>query len=440
VTLFRAERRDAVASGSPTYNPFENPSTPLASVGFDTVWGGDNTDAGQNVTVDTATSLPIVYRCISLISTVVAGCTVNVFKSPNQDPIRVPVLDPGNRATTYTQFELFELIVAYLAAWGDSFTFKKRDGFDSIIDLKPIYPDLVQVKPGPDGHKIFLVKRVRPDGTVSPNEKPQVFTYFEVMHIPGLGYNGLTGMSPIKLAAQAIGTGIAADKLAARFYGSGSQLGGIIKVKAPLRNQAQAEGIKNRWMSKNAGVAHAGDVAVLDAETDFQSITIPPDQLQFLESRRWQTTEIARMFGIPPHLVGDVEKSTSWGTGIEQQNIGFVAYTISSYTKRIEQRITREIVGTRGQYAEFDLTDLMRGSTSERYTAYVSSAGGPWMTRNEVRARENMQPLPDPEYDELLPPPGIAPTGEGEPEDDSQPDDSQPDNAPQPDDKPRGAK
>lgn len=410
MSLFRpAETRGAIASGSPTYNPFENPSTPLASIGLDGVFGVSNTDSGESVTVDTATCLPIVYRCISLLSTVIAGCPIEVYRLRDEEPISNPLLDPANDAMTYTQFELWELVVAYLCGWGNAHVFKKRDAYDRIIDLKPIYPGLVSTKLDEDGNKIFLVKRVNADGSIDNEGKPQTFTDFEIMHIPGLGYNGLEGFSPISLMSQTLGTALAADKLAARFYGHGSMLGGIIKVKAPLRNQAQAEGIKARWMARNAGVAHSGDVAVLDAETDFQSITIPPDQLQFLESRRWQTTEIARMFGIPPHLVGDVEKSTSWGTGIEQQNIGFVAYTISGWTNRIEQRVTREVVNVRGQKAEFNLDRLMRGSTQERYQAYMQAAGGPWMTRNEVRVAENKKALKDPEYDKLLPPQGIGP-------------------------------
>lgn len=416
MTLFQPETRDAVATGSPTYNPFENPSLPLASVGLDNVFGRSNNDAGQSVTVDTATCVPTVYRCINLLSTVIAGCPVQVFRGAEKESVKNPLLDIYNPDMTYTQFELWELVVTYLCTFGNAYVLKKRDVLNRIIDLKPIYPGVVEVKlDRPGGHKLFLVKRLKEDGTIDPSKLPQVFTDYEVMHVAGFGLDGLTGLSPIQLAAQSIGTALAADKLAAKFYSSGSQLGGILKIKAPLRDQAQAEGIKGRWMSKNAGVAHAGDVAILDAETDFQSVTIPPDQLQFLESRRWQTNEIARMFGVPPHLVGDVEKSTSWGTGIEVQNVGLITYTASSYTKRIEQRITREIVATRGQVAEFDLTDLMRGSTMERYQALSVAVGGPWMSRNEARVSENKAPKDNPEYNELLPPQGIGPQeGDGD--------------------------
>src|SRR5215469_5406179 len=353
MTLFRpTERRDVVVSGSPTFNPFENPSVPLAAVGLDSVFSAGDSDSGESVTIEKSMVIPTVYRCVSVISTVVAGCPLNVYRRPNAESMRVSVLDPDNRDTTYTPFELWELVTAYIALYENAYVFKKRDPlYDTIIDLKPIRPDLVEVKLDREsGRKIFLVKKIRPDGSVNDSDKPQVFSDWEIMHISGLGLNGLCGMAKGSLAKQALGTALAADKLAARFYKSGTMLGGIIKVKAPLANQAQAEGIKARWMQKNAGVGHAGDVAVLDAETDFQDITIPPDQLQFLESRRWQTTEIARWWGVTPHLVGDVEKSTSWGSGIEEQTQGFISFTVESFTARSEQRATREVVNTRGWY------------------------------------------------------------------------------------------
>jgi HK97 family phage portal protein len=112
-----------------------------------------------------------------------------------------------------------------------------------------------------------------------------------------------------------------------------------------------------------------------------------------LESRRWQTVEIARWFGIPPHLLGDVEKSTSWGTGIEQQNIGFVAYTLRPWLNRIEQRVTREVVEPATQYAEFLIDGLLRGDTAERYAAYSTGIQWGFITRNEARVKENLVPL-----------------------------------------------
>ena len=384
MSLFRPIERRTVFTGSPTYNPFENPAIPLSSVGLDGIFSTQN-DSGERVTVDRALTLPVVYRCVGVISTVVAQCPLLVYKLPGQKLVRFPLLDVGNDDTTFTPYELFQLVSAHRALWGNVFVRKIRNGGGGIADLKPLYPGAVEVKLDEDGNKIFEIKQN--DGSVV------VKTTFEIMHIPGLGYDGLRGLSPIALAAQSLGISLAGDKLAAKFYKSGSHLGGIIKVKAPLKDQEQAEGVKRRWMSKNAGLTNAAEVAILDAETDFQSITIPPDQLQFLESRRWGTTEIARLFGLPPHIVGDVEKSTSWGTGIEQQNIGMVTYTIADYTTSIEQRVTREVIATRGQYGEFDLGRLMRGSTKERFEAYHTAANSGWVTGNEIRAWENMAPL-----------------------------------------------
>lgn len=420
MALFRpsvTERRSGFTF-SGTYNPFENPAVPLASVALDNFGAGTGNDAGQIVTQDSAAAIATFYRCMFLLSSVVAGCPIEVYRKRDHEQIDNPLFDPANDTLTYTQFELVQLIMVYRLAWGDSFVYKKRDGLDRIVDLKPLYPGLVKVdlqaERDPDtgkmvAHKVFKVKRTKPDGGIDETAQPQIFTDWEIMHIPGLGYDGLQGLPVTKLMSQTLGTAMAADKLAARFYSSGTQLGGIIKVKAPLTSQTQAEGIKSRWMQKNAGVGHAGEVAILDAETDWQSITIPPEQLQFLESRRWQTTEIARWFGVPPHLVGDVERSTSWGTGIEQQNLGLHAYTLSGHTTPIEQRLTREVVATRGQFSKFNLDSLMRGSTTERYQALLTATGGPWMTRNQARISENMKPLEGKEYDELLPPQGIGP-------------------------------
>ena len=398
MALFRTgyEQRDFY--GSPTYNPFNNPAVPLQSVAFDSVYGllqHNNNSSGETVTPDTALGLPTVWRCVGLLATVIAGCPLTVYRNPNKDVIRVPSLDLMNPGTRYTPWELWELVVVHLALWGNAYIKKIRNEAGAIIDLLPIYPGFVGVKSCPrDGHhltgKSFRVEQHDPDG------KSTGFKYYgdwDILHIPGMGYDGLVGLSPLQVAAQTYGTTLAADKLAAKFFSSGSHLSGIINVKAPLASQTQADEIKRRWQNVNAGVGHAGTVAVLDAETTFQPLTIPPDTLQFLESREWQAGEIAKMYGIPPHLIGDTEKSTSWGAGLEVQNQAFVSYTVGGWTSRIEQRVTREVVNTRGQYSAFDLTELMKGSMTERFQAYALGIQWGWLTRNEARINEDRVPM-----------------------------------------------
>lgn len=401
MSLFQRETR---ANQGATQNPFENPSVPLSSVALDSVFGQlSKTDAGESATVDTSISLPIVWRCVSLLSTIVGGCPIRTYRNPGKIEQFPKLLDQGNNTMLYTQYELWELVQVHLCLFGNAFVLKIRGAADQIIDLRPIVPSRVTVKIEKDsGEKIFEVKRYKPDGTEDTARGPAILTTYEVMHIPGLGYDGLTGLAPIAMMARTIGTAIAGDKLAAKFYSKGTMLSGIINVKAPLANQTQADSIRNRWIQKSGGTGHAAEVAVLDAETAFQPLTIPPDQLQFLEARRWETTEIARWFGIPPHLVGDVEKSTSWGAGIEQQNTAFVSYTINGWTKRIQQRVTREIIAVNKQYCEFDLDTLLRGDMAERFEAYNLAINAGWMNRNEARGKENMEPAD--QLDEYLMP------------------------------------
>lgn len=399
------ERRDV----NGIHNPFENPSVPLSSIGLDSVFGASqNTDSGVTITTDSAMAIPTVFRCVGLMSTVIAGCPIKTFKNPGKVEQFPAILDYSNNAMLYTQFELWELVVAHLCLWGNCYVLKVRrdsklapDGrrvpknhpaAAQIIDLRPISPDRVDVKLE-DGNKIFVVEQVNKHGQPAPELPKVTYTTYEIMHIAGMGYDGIRGLSPIMMAKQTLGTSVAADKLAARFYNKGTLLSGVINVKAPLADQNQADEIRRRWIQKNGGLDPAHEVAVLDAETSFQPLTIPPEALQFLESRRWQTNEIARMYGIPPHLVGDVEKSTSWGTGIEQQNVGFVSYTVSGWTNRIEQRVTREVVNVNKQYSEFDMSRLLRGSMSERFAAYAIAVQWGWLTRNEARRKENMEPI-----------------------------------------------
>jgi HK97 family phage portal protein len=312
-----------------------------------------------------------------------------VFNRKDRSPVLVKCLDPSNPDTTYTRFELVELMLAHLLLWGNAFVRKIRDSGGRIIDLRPMNPALVKVKVLA-GEKIFVVTKPGVNGSPSVNVP---LTTYEIMHVPGLGYDGLQGVSVLEYANRTLNTTSAADRLASRFYSKGTQLTGVINVKAPLDDQEQADAIRKRWLQKNAGLGNSSEVAVLDAETTFQPITIPPDQLQFLESRSFQRTEIATWFGVPPFLVNDNDKMTSWGAGIEQVNTMFVCYTLQQWLERVAMRMTRELVQPAVQYAEFVTDHLLRGTAAERAVGYGSAIQWGWMTRNEVRAKENLEPI-----------------------------------------------
>lgn len=393
MSMFGRDRRDSF-TGQADYNPFERPSMPLASLALDGILGsGVNNDSGETVDPVRGLGVPTAYRCISIIATVVASCTLNTVDSNGVET----VWQPWQNLLSYTPYEIAELIVTHLAGWGNFYAFPVLQR-GTLIDLQPIYPGNVSVL-RIKGKKIFRVRKQVPvNGTnPAPNSPPgdngeyKDYTEDEVFHIPFLGFDGLQGMSPIMAAAQTMGTSMAADRLAARFHSRGQQLGGIVKVKVPLASQDQADAIKYQWRTSHGGVRNAGDVAVLDSETDFQPVTINPDSLQLLESRGWQMQEVARIFGVPLTMLST--NSTGYGDAIETQQVGFVTYTVRQYTDRIEQRVARQFL-PRGEKAAFDLDGLMRGSMLERFQAYNVGIAGGWMTREQPRVLENMPPLP----------------------------------------------
>lgn len=383
--LFRPSREPETRAN------FENPSISLSDASLIQMFEGAPTTAGPTVSESTAIGTTVaVYRAISLLSGLIAGLPLKAYRYADKSEVVVRCLeDPGYGRTP---FELWETVAVHLLGWGNAYVHKERNAFGAIENLVPINPARVRPKafrPGEllPGQAVKVYEVRQPDGTFEP------FTNYELMHIPGMSYDGVMGLSPIGVARQAIGTQMAADDLASRMFSNGNMTGGILTTDRAL-NQQQADAIKARWREKMQGARHAHDVAVLDAGMSFQKTMLAPEEAQFLQTRRWQTIEVARVFGIPPHLMGDVERSTSWGTGIEQQNIGLVAYTVRPWLVRIEQRVTAEIVTPKSQFAEFMVEGLLRGSIAERYAAYSTGIAMGFLTRNEVREKENMLPLP----------------------------------------------
>jgi HK97 family phage portal protein len=370
-------------------NPYENPSIPLTDAGLLDFFGGSPTDAGVSINEQTALKFSAVWRAVSLLSGLVAGLPLKTYRYSDKSEVLLrPLYRPSAVATP---FELWEQVMVHLLLWGNAYVHKVRNSYGSIVELRPIHPS--RVKPDlilpdtdsdPNAGKIFVV--TDKSGQAHP------YTTYEIMHIPGMGYDGIQGISPIAMARQSIAIGQAADTLAAKFYGNGTLLSGILTTDRVLQPE-QADALKVRWREKMSGLRHGHDVAVMDAGTKFQPIQIPPEDAQFLQTRRWQVIDVARWYGLPPHLLSDVEKSTSWGSGIEQQNMGLVTFTLKAWLTRIEQRVTWEVVEPTTQYAEFLVENLLRGDAVARATFYGLAIQWGWMTRNEARRKENLEPI-----------------------------------------------
>jgi HK97 family phage portal protein len=368
----------------------ENPAIPISSDSITAILGtGLSTDAGVQVSEFTALRLTTVWRCVTLIAGVIAGLPLRVFE-PSPDG-RVEVYSPllADPCADMTRFELWELVMAFLLLWGNAYLLKiPRELDDTIVRLFPLHP--AQVTPN---------RLLDAAGKATGPKRYSVVGYSgyltddDLLHIPGFGYDGIRGLSPIAFARQAIGGAIAAETFGAKFFGSGSQLGGILKTERGLKEET-AQAYKTKWRERVAGIANAHEVLILDGGMDFQQIGVPPGDAQFIESRKFSVMEICRLYGVPPHLAMDLEKSTSWGTGIAEQSLGFIRYNLSAtWLPRIEQRLSKMLLPPQ-QTAEFSAEGVLRGDTAARYAAYTAALGGrPWMCPDDIRGLENMPRL-----------------------------------------------
>lgn len=283
----------------------ESPLVPLTSAAvLDYVGAGMASDAGVPVTETGSLAMSAVYRAVSLISGLGGALPLHTYKAGTREQATSLLLN--NPHPDLTPYEFWKLSYVHRCLWGNFYAQKVRNGAGQVTWLYPIHPSLVRVgkvarsDANPSG-KIFAVRQ--DDGSDVP------MTSREVFHIPGLGYDGVMGLSPIRMAAQAIGMALAAESYGARLFGSGNLLSGILKTTQRLE-QTQAEALQTRWQTMKSGLQNAHRVAVLDSGAEFQSLTMPNDDAQLLESRRWQVTEISRFFGVPPFLLNETEKST----------------------------------------------------------------------------------------------------------------------------------
>lgn len=370
----------------------ENPQVPLTSTSLVDYLSGGSASAGVSVNEKRVYGLTAYYRGIALTASTMAGLPFKVYRRGSRERVlQRTVLDNPN--PRQTPFEFWQTIFANAVGWGNAYAHKVRSGDGATVRaVWPIHPSAVSielVEPSdrfPDG-KVFRV--------ADRDGRERVWSNREMFHLPYLSPHGVEGLRPLQLAREVLGISIAAEKTAAGFFGKGSMLSGILHTDADL-SQEQADALKTRWKQKLSGPSNAGDIAVLDNGAKFSSVAIPPADAELLATRKFTVTEIARLIGCPPHLLNDVEKSTSWGTGIEQQFIGWVQVTLDGWLTLAAQRVTRELLPggwTSGiWYAEHVLEGLLRGDSKARAAFYHQAVHDGWMNRNEVRDRENLEP------------------------------------------------
>jgi HK97 family phage portal protein len=350
------------------------------------------TSSSVMVTEKAALGMPAVWRAVNLIAGSSSSLPLHAYKQPipagGDESVRVR-LDTGQAADLLatphpdlTSFELWELVYGHMLLWGNAYLQKLRDQTGVVRELWPIHPSRVRPGRAKDLTKVYEIDR-NPDG----------LTDREILHLPGFGYDGVAGLSPIACARQGIGLALAAEEFGARLFGSGTLAAGILTTDQRLK-QEEADALKDRWKAKIGGLAHSHEVAVLDSGAKFQQLTIPPEDAQFIESRGFQIEEVARIYGVPPHMLMAVDKTTSWGAGVEQQTIAFVTYTLRPWLTRVEQRVS-SILTPSPIYARYSLEGLVRGDLITRYQSYALGRQWGWLSVDDIRRLEEMPPLPD---------------------------------------------
>ncbi|GGZ53210.1 phage portal protein [Streptomyces rubiginosohelvolus] len=383
----------------------EDPGTQLTDSALLSWLGGAATDAGVSVSEQSALRMPAVWRSVTVIAGVSSSLPLPTFKAGTRTRTVSPLLEDPH--PELTRLEVWRYAYLYRVLWGNAYIQKLRAPSGQVKELWPISANRVQVdreRPS-EGNPTGKWFWVTDDWGVTHRLTPR-----DVLHIPGLGYDGLTGVSPVRLASQGIGLAQAAEKGAARLFGSGNMIGGVLQTEQRL-NPDQANDLKERWKAKMSGVGNSHEVAVLDSGASFNPVAMPNTDAQFLESREFQNTEIARMFGVPLFLLMETSKSTSWGTGLEQQATGWVKFDLApTWLAPTEQRITKELL-SKAEYAKYQVAGLLRGDSSARATFYRAMRDTGVMSANDIRELEDLPPIPGPEGDVYLQPTFMAPLG-----------------------------
>lgn len=374
----------------PASRSLENANVPITSQQLASLYGlGARTAAGVSVTQTSALRLVPVLASIRLIAETISTLPFGVFVKDGA--ARREVTPPGWLETPNDGLNPQEMVEEFLASLltdGNEYAHTTRDRFGEIVEVFPLAPRLVT----PDYDDTGIVYRV-PPGLMDTNQALRAAKRVggDILHIRGFRAPGqLKGLSPIEYARQAIGLGLAAEQFGAEFFGQGAHPSGVLEVPGEM-TKPMAEVLLDTWKRNHSGMTNSHEPAVLTGGMQWKTVTIPPEDAQFIATRGFQTAEVARIYRVPPHMIGDVEKSTSWGTGIEEQAIGFVVHTLRPWIVRLETAISALLPA--GQFLRFNVSGLLRGSQKERYAAYATGRSWSWLSVNDVLALEDMQPV-----------------------------------------------
>ena len=373
----------------------DKPQNRTVGSGYAFYMGG--TTSGKVVTERSAMQMTAVYSCVRILAEAVAGLPLHLYRYREDGgkekaidhPLYLLLHDEPN--PEMSSFVFRETLMTHLLLWGNAYAQIIRNGKGEVVALYPLMPNKMSVDRDADGRLYYTYQRSSEEAPIAEGSKV-ILSPKDVLHIPGLGFDGLVGYSPIAMAKNAIGLAIATEEYGSKFFANGATPSGILEYPGTVKDP---EKVRDSWTRGFSGSGNAHKVAVLEEGMKYTPISISPEQAQFLETRKFQINEIARIFRVPPHMVGDLDKSSF--SNIEQQSLEFVKYTLDPWVVRWEQSIQRTLLQDEEKtryFVKFNLEGLLRGDYQSRMNGYATARQNGWMSANDIRELENLDRIP----------------------------------------------
>ena len=375
---------------------------------MDMAFYGQPTYGGKNVSEQSALEYSALFACVRILSETLAYLPLHFYRR----------LEPrgkeraANHSLYYllhdapnpemTSFIWRETMQGHLATWGNAYSEIKFGNNGQVEELWPLRPDKVQIERR-RGKLYYIYELPEKVGKLVP------IPAYKMLHIPGLGYDGIKGYSPVSLFRQAIGMGLSVEEYGARFFGTGGKPGGVLRHPGKMKEESK-KSLRKQWEELHGGLTNQHRTAILEEGMEYQQIGIPPEDAQFLATRLFQKREMASIYRIPPHMIADLERASF--SNIEHQGIDFVVHTMGPWLRRWEQTLAFKLLlgeEKKRYFAEFLVEGLLRGDTQTRYQAYATARQWGWLSANDIRELENQNPLPDEQGDIYLVPMNMIP-------------------------------
>ena len=379
----------------------DKPADRTAGSAYSFFLGG--TASGKYVTERSAMQMTAVYCCVRILSEAVASLPLQFYRYTDdggkekavEHPLYFLLHDEPN--PEMTSFIFRETLMTHLLLWGNAYSQIIRNGKGEVVALYPLMPDRMKVDRDEHGRLYYEYTVYDTDdvdgrkGTDKVGRTVRLQPH-DVLHIPGLGFDGLVGYSPIAMAKNAIGLAIATEEYGSKFFANGAAPSGVLEHPGTIKDPSK---VRESWQATFGGSGNANKIAVLEEGMKYTPISISPEQAQFLETRKFQIDEIARIFRVPPHMIGDLEKSSF--NNIEQQSLEFVKYTLDPWVSRWEQAMVRALLTPdekKRYFFKFNVDGLLRGDYQSRMNGYATARQNGWMSANDIRELENLDRIP----------------------------------------------